>query len=252
VSADYYARLEQGRERNPSSPVLHGLARALRLDADGAGHLCRLARVGLSVAELPVPQSVDPALQQLVAAFPVSVAYVLGPAFDVLACNAAAAELLAPFGSERNMLRILLQHPAAAVVFPERDLSIERTISALRLNAGLYRDDHKLHELVAELVAGSNQFATLWRGHQARALDRRRKVVVHRDVGRIELSFQSFEVRDAPGQALMVGTAPVASTSEVAVRRLSRRSSALAGGSTVGAEIAGALGAQRLAVAVPG
>src|SRR5882757_10886729 len=43
VSADYYARLEQGRERNPSSPVLDAIGRALRLGPDALGHAYRLA-----------------------------------------------------------------------------------------------------------------------------------------------------------------------------------------------------------------
>jgi transcriptional regulator with XRE-family HTH domain len=33
VSTDYYVRLEQGRERHPSTQVLHAVARALLLDA---------------------------------------------------------------------------------------------------------------------------------------------------------------------------------------------------------------------------
>src|SRR5215472_18609452 len=44
VSTDYYARLEQGRERRPSEQVLDGLAQALRLDGDGAAHLHHLVR----------------------------------------------------------------------------------------------------------------------------------------------------------------------------------------------------------------
>jgi transcriptional regulator with XRE-family HTH domain len=35
VSGDYYTRLEQGRERSPSAPVLDALGRALRLSPDG-------------------------------------------------------------------------------------------------------------------------------------------------------------------------------------------------------------------------
>src|SRR5882757_11454807 len=46
VSADYYARLEQGRERNPSAQVIDAIGRALRLTPDARGHLYRLA--GLS------------------------------------------------------------------------------------------------------------------------------------------------------------------------------------------------------------
>src|SRR6201994_1781551 len=39
VSTDYYVRLEQGRDRNPSPQVLDALARTLRLDADASAYL---------------------------------------------------------------------------------------------------------------------------------------------------------------------------------------------------------------------
>ena len=34
LSIDYYIRLEQGKESNPSGPILDGLARALRLNEE--------------------------------------------------------------------------------------------------------------------------------------------------------------------------------------------------------------------------
>ncbi|HEX9999276.1 MAG TPA: helix-turn-helix transcriptional regulator, partial [Actinoplanes sp.] len=43
ISADYYLRLEQGRDRNPSPQVLEALARVLRLDAEATGYLLKLA-----------------------------------------------------------------------------------------------------------------------------------------------------------------------------------------------------------------
>src|ERR1700751_5513957 len=43
VSSDYYVRLEQGRDRNPSPQVLDALARALQLDNEAAAHLHALA-----------------------------------------------------------------------------------------------------------------------------------------------------------------------------------------------------------------
>jgi len=44
VSADYYVRLETGRDQHPSEQVLDALARALRLDDDATVHLHELAR----------------------------------------------------------------------------------------------------------------------------------------------------------------------------------------------------------------
>ena len=43
LSADYYTRLEQGRDHRPSEKVLAALAQALQLDADATAHLFRLA-----------------------------------------------------------------------------------------------------------------------------------------------------------------------------------------------------------------
>ena len=43
ISADYYLRLEQGRDKNPSAQVLDALARALRLDIKATEYLHQLA-----------------------------------------------------------------------------------------------------------------------------------------------------------------------------------------------------------------
>src|SRR6201996_6104595 len=43
VSTDYYVRLEQSRDRNPSPQVLDALARALQLDDEATAHLHALA-----------------------------------------------------------------------------------------------------------------------------------------------------------------------------------------------------------------
>src|ERR1700750_2280202 len=42
VSADYYLRLERGRDRNPSVQVLESIARVLQLDDDHFAHLLAL------------------------------------------------------------------------------------------------------------------------------------------------------------------------------------------------------------------
>jgi transcriptional regulator with XRE-family HTH domain len=50
ISAEYYLRLEQGRDRHPSEQVLDGLARALQLDADAETYLHELASSGRTPA----------------------------------------------------------------------------------------------------------------------------------------------------------------------------------------------------------
>lgn len=154
VSADYYTRLEQGRERNPSAQVVNGIAHALRLDADARTHLFRLA--GL----MPTPRlgaardQVHSALLQLLDNFPTAAAYVLNPAYEILATNRIAQALLAPFGMT-NMLRMMFEHPQARVIFGDWDAVVARAVRAVRLNAGTYPDDPEIKALVADLLPQS-------------------------------------------------------------------------------------------------
>ncbi|MFI2363360.1 helix-turn-helix transcriptional regulator [Promicromonospora sp. NPDC019610] len=225
VSADYYTRLEQGRERNPSPQVIDAIGQALRLGPDARGHLHRLAGLGPGSARAMADGLVHPDLLDLLHAFPHAAAYVLGPAFDVLAANAVADMLLSPFAPERNMPRVLFTHPAARTVFAEWPAVSSATVHALRLNAGLYPGDEGIAAVVDELRARSAEFRTLWEDHGVGGLKRAYKVFVHPDVGRIELTYQTFDAHDAPGQQLLVGTPAPGSRSEEAVTYLASMTS---------------------------
>lgn len=221
VSADYYARLEQGRERNPSPQVIDAIGRAVRLSTDGREHLFRLAGLHPRPGRDTPRDLVHPSLLELLDSFPSSAAYVLGPAFDVLATNPIASALLAPFGDERNMLRILFTHPEAKTVFAEWDRLVRATVQALRLNAGRFPADADVQAVIADLTASSTQFTEIWDDNDVSGLARTIKVFVHPEAGRIELTYQTFDVHDAPGQQLLVGTPRAGSRSEAAIVSLS-------------------------------
>ncbi|KUL69229.1 MULTISPECIES: helix-turn-helix transcriptional regulator [unclassified Streptomyces] len=220
VSVDYYVRLEQGRESSPSPQVVGALGRALRLTADGRTHLYRLAGLSPSATVGHRRDRVHPDLLRLLDAFPDAAAYVLGPAFDILATNVIADALLEPFDGERNMPRILFTHPRARDVFPDRRLITSSTVYALRLNAARFGDVPEIGELVQELLQASAEFRALWNDQNVGALTRAFKVFVHPEAGRVELTYESFEVRAAPGQELLVGSAEPGSRSAQALTYL--------------------------------
>lgn len=208
VSADYYARLEQGRETNPSGQVVDALARALRLDSDAHRHAHHLA--GLSprpATGYPPAASVDSGLIQLLGAFPTAVAYVVNHRLAVLAANALADALLSPLADRRDMVRSLFYDPAARSLFAEWPAVARDTVYALRLATGRESRDPLLTALITELTATSAEFAALWRDHEVRSLGSKSKVFNHPDVGRIELSYRGFDVQGSPGLQLLVGTA---------------------------------------------
>ncbi|MGW7584639.1 helix-turn-helix domain-containing protein [Kitasatospora sp. NPDC054768] len=175
ISADYYARLEQGRQRVPTGPVLDGLAEALQLTAAERGYLHRLAarphRPAPPPAEAPALPPTTLALLDTLDAAP---AFVTGPTFDLLAWNRPAALLLA--GPERRPAR---ERNLLWQVFccPYRDRSQGNTAAEGSIGADLVASlraqhadrprDRALLALVHRLSADSPVFAELWDRHRA-------------------------------------------------------------------------------------
>ena len=57
ISADYYLRLEQGRDRHPSAQVLTALARVFDLDPDATAYLLSLAEPQAPAARRAMPHT---------------------------------------------------------------------------------------------------------------------------------------------------------------------------------------------------
>jgi transcriptional regulator with XRE-family HTH domain len=97
VSSDYYVRLEQGRDKNPSEQVVLSIARALQLDEDATGYLLQLSQPASRRRKRPrKPEKVSDSIRDLIEGWPLTPAYVHGRYMDVLAANRLAAGL-SPF-----------------------------------------------------------------------------------------------------------------------------------------------------------
>ncbi|MET8989933.1 helix-turn-helix transcriptional regulator [Nonomuraea wenchangensis] len=205
VNADYYTRLEQGRERNPSGQVLDALGRALRLDADARAHLYWLA--GTTPDDRPFRQAaerVSPALRQLMDGYPHTPAFVMNRTLDILATNALADALYSPFEPADNLARMTFLNPAGRRFYTDWDRAAQATVANLRQAAGFDPDDPRLAELVRDLAGRSADFARLWNAHTVRGKTQDAKQFLHPDVGPLTLTYQAFDVRDAPGQQLVI------------------------------------------------
>ena len=221
VNADYYTRLEQGRERNPSPQVLDALGRALHLDEEARAHLYRLAGATPDdVSSTPVVEQVSPALRQLMDGYPNTPAFVMSRTLDLLATNALADALYAPFEPADNLARMLFLDPAARHFYTDRDRATQATVANLRQAAGFDPDEPRLRELVRTLTEHSADFTRLWNAHTVRGKTRDAKHFLHPDVGPLALTYQAFDVRDAPGQQLVIYHAEPGSPSAQALTLL--------------------------------
>ncbi len=219
VNADYYTRLEQGRETHPSRQVLDALCRALDLGPDAREHLYRLADTTPGNTPTPTPQAVSPELRQLMDGYPHTPAFVLNRVLDVLATNTLADALFSPFRVADNLARMTFLDPAGRRFYARWDWTAQATVANLRVAAGF--DPPGLGRLVAELSEGSARFRALWETHQVRGKTREPKHLVHPDVGALTLTYQAFDVRGAPGQQLIIYHAEPATPSAHALALLS-------------------------------
>ncbi|MFE7114393.1 helix-turn-helix domain-containing protein [Streptomyces sp. NPDC057654] len=205
VNADYYTRLEQGRERNPSPQVLDALSRALHLDTDARAHAYRLA--GATLNDQPsahAAERVSPALRQLMDGYPNTPAFVMNRTLDLLAANALADALYAPFEPADNLARMAFLDPAGRGFYADWDRAAQATVANLREAAGFDPDNPRLRELVRALTEHSADFTRLWNTHAVHGKTQDTKHFLHPDVGPLALTYQAFDVREAPGQQLVI------------------------------------------------
>lgn len=203
MNADYYARLEQGRERSPSPQILDAISGALRLDGPAHEHLYRLAGTESSARRTP-REIISGPLRHLIDSHVYAPAFVLNPAKDVLAVNAVAEALFSPFTAVDNLARMAFLDPAAPRFFRRWDSFAESVVAGLRHATGVHPDYPRLRELVGALNTGSETFAALWDSHTVYGKTQDATELDHPQVGPLSLAAQSFDVRAAPGQMLVV------------------------------------------------
>ena len=220
VSVDYYVRLEQGRERNPSAQVLDALSAAMRLDDDGRAHLYRLAGFAPRPRSGYGTESVDPALLQLMTGWPDNPALVLGRAYDVLAANPLGEALFDGFQVSRNLMLLVFTDPHARDFYPDWPAVAANSVAGFRVQLGKAPDDPRIRAVLSELLHAGGEFAALWSRHDARGKALDVKTFRHRQVGELTLRMQTFDVRGTAGQELVVYHAEPGSTSADALALL--------------------------------
>lgn len=214
VSVDYYIRLEQGKETNPSSAVLAALATALRLDDEARAHLFALADhvARRRPGHHPPDRTVTRTMRLLLENLRPCPAMVLGRTSDVLAANPEGIALLHGLSDwppdRRNTIRYLFLHPQARTLFGDWRASAAGAVADLRTVLATDPDAPDVAELVEELSEASREFADLWERHDVRRKNSTQKVVHHPTVGTLSLAWEVLRSGDGSTRLTVHQAAP--------------------------------------------
>ncbi|MFF2848198.1 helix-turn-helix transcriptional regulator [Streptomyces sp. NPDC058001] len=225
VGVDYIVRLEQGRTRRVSRPVLDALADALELAPDERAHLFTLAEtVQAAPARQPIAHHVDQQLRHLLDGMHDVPAMILNRRMDVLAWNRAARALLTDFGAlpaaERNLIRLTFLDDDFRALYADWPRAARECVAVLRMESDRHPHDRTLAALIGELTAGDPDFRTWWATHRVRGPRQLTKTYRHPVVGTLTLDVQQLTVDTEPDQFLIAYTAPPDTPSHDALRFL--------------------------------
>ena len=221
ISAEYYLRLEVGRDKHPSPQVLDALARALQLDIKATKYLHQLASPTISHWDQSVLDAAAEGLDELIDQLPLP-AIVASRYQDVLAANPIAQALSPGFTPGQNFLRWRLLDPAARELYVDWEDATDAAVSGLRELAGAVPDDPRMQTLIAELSSASPRFRESWAranvGYRLGVLHLR-----HPRVGDLYLSRNQLIVPHVPhaaGQHMLIYHAEPGSDSARALEEL--------------------------------
>ncbi|GGZ68273.1 helix-turn-helix transcriptional regulator [Streptomyces echinoruber] len=227
ISTEYYTRLEQARGPRPSREVLAGLVRALRLSDAERDHLHHLAGAPPGPPPGP-PREVRQSILDLLRRLSQTAGLVVSATYEVLAWNDLAAALMEDFSAlprrDRNLLRraFLGPHPQGRRLYgvSDADVFARGAAQRLRATAARYPGDPEVTGLVAELLAGSEEFRRLWASHDVTAEPTLCKTFRHPLVGPVTVNCDVLDITERD-QRVVLYTATPGSSSEEALRLLS-------------------------------
>ena len=207
IGVDWYIRLEQGRAVRPSVTTVDALARALCLTNAEHAHLKALALTARrrSFAAEVVPPTIRRLVDNLN-----QPAYVTGRRWDILAWNAAAAEI---FGfdrlseADRNILLCVLTRPEARALFgADWPREAKRMVAQFRATHDLWAGDPAFVDLLDRLRKGCVEFSGWWDAHDVRSMVAGTKQLHHPKKGKLRFEYATFQSNDDPALKLVIFT----------------------------------------------
>ena len=205
ISVEYLTRIEQGRDRNPSVPVINAIADALRLDTGEREHLRYLTKAssGECVAPSPPSDDVRPPVQAVLNQLEPGIAVVTNRLGDLLAYTSGFERLTRPLGllddPAPNLTRFVFTDERARDAFPDWGrIADERALEMWRAPR-----TERAAAFAAELSAISgDDFTRRYNRHDLPTQGTQRWQ--HPVAGELRLECEALELPAGEGQQLLV------------------------------------------------
>ncbi|WFB06083.1 helix-turn-helix transcriptional regulator [Streptomyces sp. LX-29] len=229
VSVEYLTRLEQGRDRRPSTQVLSALADALRLTSGERVHLHRLSKgadASFSCTGGTEPnRDVRPTVRALLDRLEPAPAVLLNRLSEILAYTDGYRRLVGPLGaldgSRPNLARFVFTDPRARTAYPDWDRVADEQVAILKQGPG--RTDVHVGALMDELtVSCGAEFAGRLETLPGLPTSSGLMRVVHPETGELRLAYETLDLPTDDDQRLVVHL-PADDAAAAALDRLTGR-----------------------------
>ena len=146
ISVEYLTRIERGRDRNPSPPVVNAIADALSLDPAERRHLAYLAKISGGACagphhREPLRRQVRPEVLQVLHQLEPAAALITNRLGDILACTAGFRAVMDATGlletEPASLTRYVFTDPRARDIFPDWDHVADEQAFSLWLGPSL-------------------------------------------------------------------------------------------------------------------
>ena len=205
VSVSWYTWLEQGRDIQASARTLRQISNVLQLSAAESSYL-----FALSSLEPPFNVGNDrlsDGLTLLVQALDPIPAYIRNPRTDILAWNAAVADLFVDYGSlqphERNTLRLMFLHPRYRTLILGWEQMARGYMSSFRAARARAHDKAPFDRLIEELTSSSREFRDWWPDSGVTNFEEGTKSLQHPTIGRVDYTYVALAPEGHPDLSMV-------------------------------------------------
>jgi transcriptional regulator with XRE-family HTH domain len=196
ISADYYLRLEQGRDRRPSQQILEAVAQVFSLDATGTAYLLSLTDQPVTRSRRRPRRETAPESINLLLSSINLPAFVEGRYLDVLAANLLATAVSPRLAAGRNRIRDVFLDPDEQALYPDWEDTAARLVAGFRRSVGTDTNDARFIDLVGELSLASDRFRTFWAQQDVQARQNWPITIDHPLIGEVTFNREKLIIGD--------------------------------------------------------